>query len=90
MIDSVSSGQSGQTVKSAGIVIDMISVQNLLVHSVASLGKTLNGTLSCLVVLANSFKFQADSNILASAKAIGDNCLPYALAPPSLSCESGE
>ena len=73
MIGSVSSGQSGQMVKSAEIMIDMISVQNLLGHFVASLGRTLNGTLSCLVVLANSSKFQADSNILASAKAIRDN-----------------
>ena len=34
-------------------------------------------------------KFQADSNILASPKAGRGNCLPYVLAPPLLSCESG-
>ena len=36
-----------------------------------------------------SIKLQADSNILASAEAGRDNCLPYVLATPSLSCESG-
>ena len=36
-----------------------------------------------------SIKLQADSNILASSEAGGGNCLPYVLAPPSLSCESG-
>ena len=36
-----------------------------------------------------SIKLQADSNILASSKAGRGNCLPYVLAPPSLSCESG-
>ena len=36
-----------------------------------------------------SIKLQADSNILASPKAGWDNCLPYVVAPPSLSCESG-
>ena len=35
-----------------------------------------------------SIKLQADSNILAPEAGRG-NCLPYALAPPSLSCESG-
>ena len=35
-----------------------------------------------------SIKVQADSNILASPEAGRDNCLPYVLAPPSLSCES--
>ena len=34
-------------------------------------------------------KLQADSNILASPEAYWGNCLPYVLAPPSLSCESG-
>ena len=34
-------------------------------------------------------KLQADGNILASLKAGLGNCLPYVLAPPSLSCESG-
>ena len=34
-------------------------------------------------------KLQADSNILASPEAGRGNCLPYVLAPPSLSCESG-
>ena len=34
-------------------------------------------------------KLQADSNILVSPEAGRGNCLPYALAPPSLSCESG-
>ena len=34
-------------------------------------------------------KFQTDSNILASPEAGRGNCLPYVLAPPSLSCESG-
>ena len=37
-----------------------------------------------------SIKLQADSNILASPEAGRGNCLPYVLAPPSLSCESGE
>ena len=36
-----------------------------------------------------SIKLQADSNILASLEAGRGNCLPYVLAPPSLSCESG-
>ena len=36
-----------------------------------------------------SIKLQADSNILASPEAGQGNCLPYVLAPPSLSCESG-
>ena len=36
-----------------------------------------------------SIKLQADSNILASLVAGRSNCLPYVLAPPSLSCESG-
>ena len=35
-----------------------------------------------------SIKLQVDSNILASPEAVWDNCLPYVLAPPSLSCES--
>ena len=34
-------------------------------------------------------KLQADNNILASLEAGRGNCLPYVLAPPSLSCESG-
>ena len=33
-------------------------------------------------------KLQADSNILVSPEAGRGNCLPYVLAPPSLSCES--
>ena len=37
-----------------------------------------------------SIKFQVNSNILASPEAGGGNYLPYVLAPPSLSCESGE
>ena len=37
-----------------------------------------------------SVKLQADSNILASPEASLGNCLSYVLAPPSLSCESGE
>ena len=36
-----------------------------------------------------SIKLQADSNILVSPEAGQGNCLPYILAPPSLSCESG-
>ena len=36
-----------------------------------------------------SIKLQADSNILVSPEAGRGNCLPYVLAPPSLSCESG-
>ena len=36
-----------------------------------------------------STKLLADSNILASPEAGRGNCLPYVLAPPSLSCESG-
>ena len=34
-------------------------------------------------------KLQADSNILVSPEAGQGNCLPYVLAPLSLSCESG-
>ena len=36
-----------------------------------------------------SIKLQVDSNILASPEARRGNCLPYVLAPPSLSYESG-
>ena len=36
-----------------------------------------------------SIKLQADSNIWASPEANRGNCLPYVLAPPLLSCESG-
>ena len=36
-----------------------------------------------------SIKLQADSNILVLSEAGRDNCLPYLLAPPSLSCKSG-
>ena len=36
-----------------------------------------------------SIELQADSNILVSPEAGRGNCLPYVLAPPSLSCESG-
>ena len=36
-----------------------------------------------------SIKLLADSIILASPEAGGGNCLPYVLAPLSLSCESG-
>ena len=36
-----------------------------------------------------SIKLQAESNILVPLEAGRGNCLPYALAPPSLSCESG-
>ena len=36
-----------------------------------------------------SIKLQANSNILASPEAGRSNCLPYVLAPPSVSCESG-
>ena len=36
-----------------------------------------------------STKLLADSNILASPEAGRGNCLPYVLALPSLSCESG-
>ena len=63
---------------------------------VVSLGKTLYGNFPCLVswrAVLNynhiSIKLQADSNILASPEAGWGNCLPYVLAPPSLSCESG-
>ena len=35
-------------------------------------------------------KLQADSNILVSPEADPGDCLPYVLAPPSLSCKSGE
>ena len=35
-----------------------------------------------------SIKLQADSNILVSPEAGRGNCLPYVLAPPSLSCDS--
>ena len=47
---------------------------------------------SCQAVLNYShicIKLQADSNILTSPKVGQGNCLPYVLAPPSLSCESG-
>ena len=36
-----------------------------------------------------SIKLQADNNILASLEAGQGNCLPYVLAPLSLSCKSG-
>ena len=36
-----------------------------------------------------AIKLQAKNNILASPEAGRGNCLPYVLAPPSLSCESG-
>ena len=36
-----------------------------------------------------STKLLADSNILASPEAGRGNCLPYVLAPPSLSCNLG-
>ena len=36
-----------------------------------------------------SIKLQADSNILASPEAGRGNCLPYVLAPPTLSCKPG-
>ena len=36
-----------------------------------------------------SFKLQADCNILASPEVGRGNCLPWVLAPPSLSCELG-
>ena len=36
-----------------------------------------------------SIKLQADSNILASPEAGRVNCLPYVLALPSFSCDSG-
>ena len=36
-----------------------------------------------------SIKLQADSNILASLEASRGDCLPYVLAPPLLSYESG-
>ena len=35
-----------------------------------------------------SIKLQADNNIMVSPEAGRANCLPYVLAPPSLSCES--
>ena len=51
-------------------------------HSVVSLGKTLYGTFPCLVVLANSYKFQlhlyeisSGQQYLASAEAGLGNCL---------------
>ena len=50
---------SGLVVKSAVIVIDIVSVQNLLRHSVVSFGKTLYGTFSSLTFFANSSKFQS-------------------------------
>ena len=36
-----------------------------------------------------SIKLLANKNILASPEAGWGNCLPYVLAPPSLSCKSG-
>ena len=36
-----------------------------------------------------SINLKADSNILASPEAGRGNCLPYVLAPPSLSRKSG-
>ena len=52
---------------------------------------------SCLVILRSSskfshifIKFKAERNILASPEAGQGNRLPYVLAPPSLSCKSGE
>ena len=37
----------------------------------------------------STMKLQEDSNIWASQETGWGNCLPYVLAPPSLSCESG-
>ena len=37
-----------------------------------------------------SIKLQVDSNILPFPEAGRGNCLPYLLAPPLLSCKSGE
>ena len=36
-----------------------------------------------------SIKLQVDSNILVFPEGGWGNCLPYVLAPPLLSCESG-
>ena len=36
-----------------------------------------------------SIKLQVNSNILVSSETGQGNCLPYVLAPPLLSCESG-
>ena len=37
-----------------------------------------------------ALKLQVNSNILVSPEASRGNCLPYVLAPSSLSCKSGE
>ena len=72
-----------------------VSVQNPLAPFCCVLGKDTLRHIPCLVVLASSSKLyistklQADSNILASPEAGRGNCLPYVLAPPSFSFESG-
>ena len=64
-------------------------------------GKTLYGTFPCMVVLASSFKLKSYISIKISSgqQYLGISgsrseevtiVLPYVLAPPSLSCESGE
>ena len=51
--------QRDPVVKSAVIVIDMISVQTLLTLFSCFLGKTLFSIFPCLAVLVKSFKFQS-------------------------------
>ena len=73
----------------------MVSVQNPLAPFCCVLGKDtlwhfpLLGGLAVLNVNHISIKLRADSNILASPEAGWGNCLPYVLALPSLSCDSG-
>ena len=82
------------------IVINTVSVQNLLEAFVVSLGKTLsfaswfwqavlNFSHISIKLKNKNKKFQADSNILASPEAGRGNCLANLLVLPSLSCESG-
>ena len=83
-------------------MINMVLIQNPLAPFCCVFGKEHFGkdTLrqfpllwwSWQAVLDFSYifiKLQADSNILPSPEADRGNCLPYVLAPPSVSCESG-
>ena len=88
---------------SAVIVINMVSVQYLVALFCCVLGKdtlrhfpcwqswqaVLNFCHICINLKKQNKKFQLNRNMLASPEPGRSNCLPYVLAPPSLSCESG-
>ena len=89
--------QRGRVVK-PGLMTNTVSVQNPLAPFCCVLDKR-HFTAYCpawwswqavLNYSHISIKLQADRNILASPEAGQSNCLPYALAPPSLFCESEE